>query len=562
MRTTRLVGMIGGCLLVSAAAHAQKATEGNERLMPIEDIFSIQDRAEASAVLTDMFATGHVAIPGFGTFIPGFGTFIPGFGTFIPGFGTFGTKRGSMGSVTFSDAYSSDKDILEVALLGSDSCGDVLVEVESVCGQGQGEDVACIVRIPDDAPIGRFTPVMVMPGDNVNLEADQGSMVVIFEGIGTSPGPDNGIGTTPGTARLLEEEGIFYAKQSGSEPSSSSSSIFEAQPGKGLLDALDYASLDIRQSPAATVAYLASWFSSSEAPLHDAASDGHAFWATWDDATGHLDVKYGQCWVFAGMLNSTMKAIGIESRTVTNMDSAHESKPFDQKVQTRYEKKSVQYNETDWDFVNRSKTTQQSADSIWNFHVWTEVNAHTAEWTDHNTHDPGITILEMLAYGKPGNGDAPSAAKNSESMWNFHVWNQVTLQTDTGEILASDHGGESANFHVWVETFFESPAAPDGGWHAIEMTGISYPTLLRGVTEPVKSTGISYPTLLRSEVEAVDARATKSTEPAKKTKISMPTLLRTGISYPTLLRYSGISMPTLNSISMPTLAISMPTLCE
>ena len=569
MRTTRLLGLVGGCLLISGSGHAQKAAEGTDRLMPIEDIFSIQDREEASSTLTDAFASGHLAIPGFGTFIPGFGTF-------IPGFGTFGTSRGSIGSVTFSNGYSTDKDILEagtVALLGRDTCGDVLIEVESVCGGGQSEEVPCIVRIPDDAPIGRFTPVMVMPGDSPMLTADQGSLVVIFEGIGASPGPQNGIGTTPIAASLLEDEGIFYAKHPGSEPRGSS--IFDAQPGKGLLDALDYASLDVRESPAATVAYLASWFSASEAASvqDDEASAGTQLWSAWDDASGHFDVagkiaaksaKYGQCWVFAGLMSSMTKALGIPTRSVTNIDSAHESNSpsFDQQIT-----KKVQYNESDWDFINRSKTTQQSADSIWNFHVWSEVNVHTAEWTDHNIHDPGITILEMLVYGKPGIGTTPNttaASASGYSQWNFHVWTEATMQTDTGEVLFSEHGGEPGNFHVWVETFFESPAAPDGGWHAIELTGISYPTLLRANSEPTKMTGISYPTLLRSEVEAVDAKVatTTSKEPVKKTKISMPTLLKTGISYPTLLRYSGISMPTLDNISMPTLAISMPTLCE
>jgi len=70
-------------------------------------------------------------------------------------------------------------------------------------------------------------------------------------------------------------------------------------------------------------------------------------------------VKFGQCWVFAGVTTTVSKALGIPSRTVTNFVSAHDTddsltvdKFFDKSGET---------------------ISDVNSDSIWNFHVWTDV---------------------------------------------------------------------------------------------------------------------------------------------------------------------------------------------
>ncbi|XP_065352069.1 annulin-like isoform X2 [Cloeon dipterum] len=70
-------------------------------------------------------------------------------------------------------------------------------------------------------------------------------------------------------------------------------------------------------------------------------------------------VKYGQCWVFAGVLTTIARAVGIPCRPVTNYSSAHDTQSS----------LTVDY------FVNEKAEIMEemNSDSIWNFHVWNEV---------------------------------------------------------------------------------------------------------------------------------------------------------------------------------------------
>ena len=73
-------------------------------------------------------------------------------------------------------------------------------------------------------------------------------------------------------------------------------------------------------------------------------------------------VRYGQCWVFSGVYTSLARALGIPTRSVTNFDSAHDSKPFDA-FSDVYLKL-----EPEFEYVDG-----MTADSTWNFHVWNDV---------------------------------------------------------------------------------------------------------------------------------------------------------------------------------------------
>ncbi|XP_041639553.1 protein-glutamine gamma-glutamyltransferase 5-like [Cheilinus undulatus] len=81
----------------------------------------------------------------------------------------------------------------------------------------------------------------------------------------------------------------------------------------------------------------------------------HDILTQWLDSNNR-PVKYGQCWVFAGVMCSVMRFFGIPCRVVTNFASAHDNDG----------------NLTIDKFYDEEGNLLFESDSVWNFHVWVE----------------------------------------------------------------------------------------------------------------------------------------------------------------------------------------------
>uniref|UniRef100_A0A8C5RAC7 protein-glutamine gamma-glutamyltransferase n=1 Tax=Leptobrachium leishanense TaxID=445787 RepID=A0A8C5RAC7_9ANUR len=87
-------------------------------------------------------------------------------------------------------------------------------------------------------------------------------------------------------------------------------------------------------------------------------------------------VRYGQCWVLAGVMCTVMRFLGIPTRVVTNFESAHD---------TNYSLTIDEY----YDETGK-KLEAVEGDSIWNFHVWNEC------WMTRRDLPPGYDGWQVL----------------------------------------------------------------------------------------------------------------------------------------------------------------------
>ncbi|KAM6927854.1 protein-glutamine gamma-glutamyltransferase 5 [Xenentodon cancila] len=116
-------------------------------------------------------------------------------------------------------------------------------------------------------------------------------------------------------------------------------------------------------------------FSDGVSPSHWSGS--HPILKQWFNSECRA-VKYGQCWVFAGVMCSVMRLLGIPCRVVSNYQSAHDTNG----------------NLTiDMYYTNNGVREKETKDSIWNFHVWVEGWMRRPDLAEDATYD-GWQVLD------------------------------------------------------------------------------------------------------------------------------------------------------------------------
>ncbi|XP_075952497.1 protein-glutamine gamma-glutamyltransferase 2-like [Anarhichas minor] len=126
----------------------------------------------------------------------------------------------------------------------------------------------------------------------------------------------------------------------------------------------------------------------------------HAILKRWHD-NGCQRVKYGQCWVFAGVMCSVMRLLGIPCRVVSNFQSAHDNN------------KNLSI---DVYYADYGAPERPSPDSVWNFHVWVEAWMRRPDLAEDGKYD-GWQVLDPTPQEKSSGvyccGPAPVTAIRS-----------------------------------------------------------------------------------------------------------------------------------------------------
>ena len=172
---------------------------------------------------------------------------------------------------------------------------------------------------------------------------------------------------------------------------------------------------------------------------------------------GGRSIRYGQCWVFAGILTTVCRALGLPCRPVTCYSSAHD---------TNKSMTVDRYYDQDGEELKGIDGAPGISDSIWNFHCWNDVwmarydlpagyggwqaiDATPQERSD-DMFQVGPTSVEAVRRGDVGlgydtafvftevNADVLVFVKDNRSSWGFRKIDQNERDTShVGKLIVT-----------------------------------------------------------------------------------------------------------------------------
>ncbi|XP_067324420.1 protein-glutamine gamma-glutamyltransferase 5-like [Anolis sagrei] len=237
------------------------------------------------------------------------------------------------------------------------------------------------VSAPAEAPVGRYTLKIRLDAEGGSSSYRLGEFVLLFNA--WCPEDEVYLGNEEQRREfVLEEEGIiFQGNKNWLDPTPWHFGQFEEGILGICLKVLDR-SLNSLKDPAEDAAFRRSavYVSRVLSAMINSDDDGGVVLGNWSEdytqgtrpsawtgsvailrewaRAGGRPVRYGQCWVFAGVLCTVMRCLGVPTRVVTNFESGHE-KDGNLVIDVCYDEKGR---------LMESRDT----DCIWNFHVWNE----------------------------------------------------------------------------------------------------------------------------------------------------------------------------------------------
>jgi len=240
----------------------------------------------------------------------------------------------------------------------------------------------------NEASIGRFLIEVVAPGAS-EPQRINGQFLFLFNPMSSFDDvyvprtTEYGLRGPSLEDHVFTEEGaVWRGSANQNAPYSWAYNQFDLLPLTSILDILE---ADLSDRQLANVVLVARWMTEvihrdilegkwPSADEENPYADGQSP-MSWVDTTAIIQkyaakknkniVRYGQCWVFASVTTTLGRTLGIATRSVTNFDSAHESKPFDQICDVYWK------NSDKAGYIMHDEA--KNKDRIWNFHVWNDM---------------------------------------------------------------------------------------------------------------------------------------------------------------------------------------------